>query len=88
MSELFDIETSLSPRIKWMRENRIETRECEVQSYFFDRLRPTVKWLAWQSGKKTKTQSLHGWGDTEDEAIVALAKKLSIPLWNEPTKTP
>ena len=41
------------------------------------------RYWAFQGGKQTKTEIAEAGGDTEDEAIVNLAKKLSIPLWNE-----
>ena len=84
--ELFQIDESLSPRLRWMRENRIELvdsgldhepgDECEITG---NRL---YRYWAFQGGKQTKTEIAEAGGDTEDEAIVALAKKLNLTLWN------
>jgi hypothetical protein len=76
MSELFDIPETLSPRLKWMRKNSMVTA-------FVD-----DKWLAEVAHYRNGILIFldREKGDTEDESIVALAKKLAIPLWNEPTR--
>ncbi len=86
---LFDIPETPSPRLKWMRELSIQTLDngdhCNPgdEDEFGNQL---WRWVAWQGGKRTKSSVFAdhctGWGDTEDEAIVALAKKLNLPLWN------
>jgi len=86
MSDLFPIEETLSPRLKWMRENDIDAQECEIHGYSFDRLVTRPQWVAWSKRKATKAVARYEFGDTEDDAIVGLAKKLAIPLWNEPTR--
>ena len=88
MSDLFDIPETLSPRLKWMRENNIDAQECETNGYSFDRLVTRPQWVAWSKKKATKAVARYEFGDTEDDAIVALAKKLGLKLWNEPTNTP
>ena len=85
MSELFDIPETLSPRLKWMREHSIEVvdsgldhdpgDECEVTG---DRL-----YRYWAVIEGTVCTNEEAGGDTEDAAIVALAKKLNLKLWNE-----
>ena len=87
MSELFDIKPSLSPRLKWMRHHQIEIvdsgldhepgDECEITG---NRL---YRFWAFQGGKQTNTEISEAGGDTEDEAIVTLAKKMNLKLWNE-----
>lgn len=87
MSDLFPIEETLSPRLKWMRHHQIEIvdsgldhepgDECEITG---NRL---YRFWAFQGGKQTNTEISEAGGDTEDEAIVALAKKMNIKLWNE-----
>ena len=83
MSDLFPIEETLSPRLKWMRENDIDAQECEIDSYFFDRLVTRPQWVAWSKKKAAKAVARYEFGDTEDDAIVALAKKMNVKLWNE-----
>lgn len=73
MTDLFDIPETLSPRLKWMREHSMATELI------------ADKWLAevahYQDGILVFLDRANG--DTEDEAIVALAKKLNLKLWNE-----
>ena len=71
MSDLFPIEETLSPRLIWMRENGILTDHLGTHAEAYQ---------AWVNGSP---QGATGYGDTEDEAIVALAKKLNLKLWNE-----
>lgn len=79
MSDLFDIPETLSPRLKWMREHGIV-----AQFYSLDSMPPKTGWQAWvpMSTENAWPQAT-AFGDTEDEAIVALAKKLNLKLWNE-----
>ena len=80
MSDLFPIEETLSPRLKWMRENRIETYD---NSEAWGEEPGT--WIATLAvGNALGLTACH-WATapTEDEAIVELAKKLNIKLWNE-----
>lgn len=87
--ELFQIDESLSPRLRWMRDLLIQTMDNGyeltpgLEDEFGNQL---FRWVAWQGGKRTKASAFvdhcTGWGDTEDEAIVALAKKLNLTLWN------
>lgn len=67
MSELFENMESLSPRLRWMRKHHIQVQAAD-----------SGEWIAYKSGSK------HFWRDkNQDEAIVGLAKKLKIRLWNE-----
>ena len=84
---LFDLPETPSPRLNWMRENKIEVvdsgldhepgDECEITG------NQIYRFWAFQSGKRTKSEISEAGGDTEDEAIVNLAKKLNLKLWNE-----
>jgi hypothetical protein len=89
---LFDIPETLSPRLKWMRNHQIEVIDSGLDHEPGDKCEITgnrlYRFWAFQGGKQTKTEIAEAGGDTEDEAIVALAKKLAIPLWNEPIKMP
>lgn len=87
MSELFPIEETLSPRIKWMRHHQIEVVDSGLDHEPGDQCEITgnrmYRFWAFQGGKQTKTQIAEAGGDTEDDAIVALAKKLNLKLWSE-----
>jgi hypothetical protein len=68
---LFDILETKSPRLLWMERNHITIKS----GYNHDDEEPIY-------------QALHGMevageGLTEDDAIVNLAKKLNLKLWNE-----
>ena len=89
---LFDIPESPSPRLKWMRDNQIRIiHNGDVspgdEDEWGNRLSPFCATKS-KPGNLVFADHVTGWGDTEDEAIVELAKKLSIPLWNEPIKAP
>lgn len=66
MTDLFDIPENLSPRLKWQREHCI---------HVFGPCTPTERWEAVKGG-------VTGYGDTEDEALIALARKLEIKTWH------
>lgn len=67
MSDLFSDMESLSPRLKWMRKHHIQVQAAD-----------SGEWIAYKSGSK------HFWRDKDkDNAIVGLAKKMKIRLWNE-----
>lgn len=67
MDELFEIGEDKSPRLKWMEKKRINTMQ-----------RPDKTWLAY----KSETRHNYSAGD-EISAVVGLAKKLKLKLWNE-----
>ena len=72
MSDLFEIEPTLSPRLEWMKKYGIEV--CEITPPPGDR--PSFpKFLA----KHTIIEA----AQTEVDAIVSLAKRMGIRLWNE-----
>lgn len=65
---LFDIPETLSPRLAWMREHGIEVTENTLTG---------TGHLAFMP------QNGCAFGDTEDEALIALAIALKIKLWNQ-----
>ena len=71
---LFDLPESPSPRLKWLRAHKIKT--CADA---FDAYTGEDRWVAYLRDDIGDNE----FGDTEDEAIVALAKKLNLKLWNE-----
>ncbi len=77
---LFEIPEQLSPRLAWMREHGVTTRHCpgEWTCEFTGTEGPC--WIASDDFSDPLNFTS---GDTEDEAIVALAKENGWPLWNE-----
>lgn len=83
MNELFDIEETPSPRLLWMRRHKVQTHRS-----------PSIPeggepWAAWMmddcdlGSVLPPSEEDCGLSETEDEAIVALAKIKRIPLWDE-----
>ena len=68
MSDLFNIPATPSPRLKWLSAHGITVSRTHYEAEPF---RAYIG--AQQIGK----------GYTEDDAVVAAAKSLNIPLWNE-----
>lgn len=69
MNELFTIEPSESPKIKWMKRNHIsinKAEEANSQPYFA------------YHGMKYICQA-----SAEDDCLVLAAKRLNLKLWNE-----
>ena len=70
MNELFTIPEVKSPRLLWMERHHITTsRGMDAQT--------SKLWAAHYGMDRIAT------GPTEDDALVAAAKSLNIPLWNE-----
>lgn len=94
MSELFDIPESKSPRLLWLEKHRIriidngtdyeDGDECEFSGNQLYRF--CAHELQGDGDPIMFFDHLTGWGHTFDDAIFNLAKKLKIPLWNEPQK--
>jgi len=74
MNELFTIPESKSPRLLWIDKHGVWTMEIE-----YDHAGPTEpedRWMATAAGIEVRAES-------KDAAIVKLALKMGIPLWNE-----
>jgi hypothetical protein len=68
MSELFpEMGENLSPRLRWQESKKIKTM-----------LKDDGKWIAY----KSETRFSHS-DDTEIGAVMGLAKKLKLKLWNQ-----
>ena len=76
MSELFDLPESKSPRLQWMEKHGIGTSPPIKGMYGI-----LCKWMAHNQAKLITMEATYA--ETEDEAIVQLALKLGIKLWNE-----
>ena len=71
---LFEIPEQLSPRLAWMREHKIDTMDKAYDPFTGDH-----RWMAFKvSNIRTKD-----FGDTENEALSALAVKMNLKLWNK-----
>lgn len=79
MSEmLFDVPEQKSPKLRWMEERGVATRQTGLAAGDEDELgNELFPWLA-TSGEVSSG------GMTEHEAIVGLAVKKRWKLWNEP----
>jgi hypothetical protein len=88
MDELFPVEQSLSPRLKWMQKHRIQVRRNEKVD------EELGQWEVWQDdyGKAadiqmSRTGDLDGpyfvAATSEDEAITQFALSNKLKLWNE-----
>lgn len=77
---LFDLPETLSPRLaEWLKLHNIETRHAGFG--------PAVhtQWMAWQpcDSADHPHDGNACEGETEEDALTDLAKKLGIRLWNE-----
>lgn len=90
--ELFEIPEALSPRLAWIKENNVLTHYASHLEDFDD---PWTAIIPMEDHVGTLPQIMAEWcrvyddaneigyGATEDDAIVDLAKKLNLKLWNE-----
>ena len=96
MTELFsNLEESLSPRLKWIQKHRVELDDPRPLSSEPHRAFIIFNPMDAQLGinglilSGLRGTSFHdGYGQTEDEALTALAVEAGIPLWNEETAHP
>jgi hypothetical protein len=81
---LFSIPETLSPRLQWMAKYGIQISDGgeEYQPGDKDIITEEPLFRYWATAFAIPDKPEAG-GDTEDEAIVALAKKLNIKLWME-----
>jgi hypothetical protein len=68
MSDLFpEMNSNLSPRLKWQDQKQIKTLQRE-----------DGKWVAF------KSETSHSFTDEDErEAVIGLANKLKLKLWNQ-----
>lgn len=72
MSELFNnLPESKSPRLIWMERHGVETGGPDEDEEF------------WAMGLDRQSKPDYGYGQTEHDAIVHLAKRNGWRLWNE-----
>lgn len=75
MPELFEVPVQLSPRLRW--------KQCHgVKSGYHDSGGEFPPWCAWVGAYATGDKYT-GEGDTEDDALVDLARKQGWRMWNE-----
>ena len=84
---LFAVPETLSPRLEWMRGHDVRTH---LQESTGDDWLPWSAWFPdqdWDSETPTcydpEAEAAVGFGKTEMDAIVELAKRHGIKLWNE-----
>jgi hypothetical protein len=81
---LFDIPETPSPRLKWIAEKQVRTHHHAQSEPAWSAWLPSQDFGPTWSGCYDPAQEDDvGHGDTEDEAIVELARKLNLKLWNE-----
>jgi hypothetical protein len=90
VKELFKMEKHLSPRLAWMKNHRIRTHEwkqVEGDHNTFSHL-GFGRWVAYV-GKMPDLEGEGNYchGDTEDEAVVNLARANGWKNWNEEAAT-
>ncbi len=89
VDELFSIPEVLSPRLAWIKKHEIRTHHHEHSEM------PWAAWLPAHDYSKEHSGCYHpahgdqaGFGMTEEEAVIDLAKTQRMPLWNEPANHP
>lgn len=83
-ANLFDIPESPSPRLQWIAKHGIQTSFCKDTEM-------DEPWSAWigdlfeaiETGGDDPEIGGYATGETEDDAIVKLAKAYGLRLWNE-----
>lgn len=75
MTDLFQIPESKSPRLKWMEAHGITVNFVPAD--------PIAHPAFWNAKATSESKITMAQGDTEDEALTNLAKRLGIRLWNE-----
>jgi hypothetical protein len=88
MNEIFPVEKVLSPRLAWLKNHDVRTHEF-TSTPGDDRTLNHLgfgRWIAFV-GKSVPphedSQRIWSNGETEDEALVSLAKGMGWRLWNE-----
>jgi hypothetical protein len=83
MNDLFPIPETLSPRLAWMRENRVRTH---FNQSFADAKDPELlPWCAWLPSNDDNTipkdPDLCGYGATEIDALLDLVAVTGVKGW-------
>lgn len=79
--ELFEIEEGLSPRLRWIQRHGIAT--AVTRDGIATALTRDGHWQAWIPEDNPWAVMLAGCGETEDDALVALARRLGLRTWQE-----
>jgi hypothetical protein len=83
MSDLFPIPETLSPRLAWMRENRVRTHFN--QSFADAKDKEAQPWCAWLPSNDDNTipkdPDLCGYGATEIDALLDLVAVTRVKGW-------
>lgn len=76
---LLEVQPCLSPRLAWLKKHNVFTERLGNQNHL-----NFSEWVAYV-GKMpaTEDEGVWGSGDTEDAAIVSIAKCCGWKLWNE-----
>lgn len=91
MSELFTIQPTLSPRLKWLQSSGIlthhtpgfgDTAWMAVMPFDKDKGKDIMTIFA-ESCRLYDESGYCCYGATEDEAIVVLCRSIGLRLWNE-----
>lgn len=88
MTELFAVEESLSPRLKWIKKHglrvafnkRLKTEPEPYEAWTGDKQKAILRQVVEAEGIYGPFYSI---GASEDEALFWMAKANSWPLWNE-----
>ena len=74
--ELFSIPEQLSPRLRWLKDHEVRTAYHNSGGEY-------PNWLAWTRSDDPMEGGVTGEGDTEDEAVTSLAKRMNWLMWTE-----
>jgi hypothetical protein len=87
MNELFTIQPQDSPMLAWLKKHRVSTKHnesIEPDEECLETGETLFPWCAFVGANTfPKPDGLMGCGNTEHEAIVDLAIKRGLKLWNE-----
>lgn len=77
MNELFEVPHTESPRLKWIKKHRVTVHENIFKPTHSDDFRFAY------TRRADSPDACSGYGNTDDEAILDLAKRRGWKLWNE-----
>lgn len=86
IKELFLVEESLSPRLEWLKTHQVRTHDHpDMEDMRWAAWLPLHDWSPTESNCYAPGSARDvGYGETEADAIIDLAKKNKIKLWNQP----